>query len=149
MCIRDRGRTAPKGGVTPGMLKKAYTKAGLPMPEFNGTFMRAKVVPQDAIDDAIEAGVDEAQLEGNTRLNEESCYNSRDDMLAAYTRFGQATTKMGKVRRLKFPLIQCRYDPLKATGRTSSSQGDDPKPGEAWVAWGEQIQNQERTGDEE
>jgi DNA polymerase I-like protein with 3'-5' exonuclease and polymerase domains len=79
--------------------------------------------------------------EGNIKLDEEACLLSGDPVLKAYTEFSQATTLRSKAERLQRSPIQCRYNVLVATGRTSCSQGDDPKPGEAWTAYGMQVQN--------
>ena len=76
-----------------------------------------------------------------TSLDFEACEGSGDPVLAAYTNFAQAGTLLGKIDRLKHPLIQAGYDSLKATGRTSCYQGADPKPGQAPSAHGSQMQN--------
>ena len=83
---------------------------------------------------------------GNISLDAEACENSGDPLLLAYTRFSQASTLRSKVRRLGHSPIQTRYNVLVATGRTSSSQGDDPKPGQAWTSYGMQTQNLPRIG---
>jgi hypothetical protein len=85
--------------------------------------------------------VDAGLHEGNIRLDKEACVLSDDPVLKAYTKFSQADTLRSKARRLLHSPIQCRYNVLVATGRTSCSQGDDPKPGEAWSAYGMQLQN--------
>lgn len=85
---------------------------------------------------------------GNICCDKDACTLSRDPLLIAYSVFGQASTLLTKVRRLQRRPIQTRYDVLKATGRTSSSQGDDPKPGEAWTTYGVQIQNLARSGEQ-
>lgn len=79
--------------------------------------------------------------EGNVKLDEEACKLSGDPILEAYTEFAQAATLRSKAKRLQHSPIQTRYNVLVATGRTSSSQGDDPKGGEAWSAYGMQVQN--------
>ncbi len=79
--------------------------------------------------------------DGNVKLNDEACNNSGDEVLKSYTRYGQAGTLLSKARRLLHSPIQCSYNVLVATGRTSCRQGDDPKPGEAWSTYGMQTQN--------
>jgi hypothetical protein len=78
---------------------------------------------------------------GQPSLDFEACEGSGDPILVSYTNFGQASTLLGKVQRLRHPLIQSSYDPLKATGRTSCRQGSTPKPGQAHTAHGAQMQN--------
>lgn len=78
---------------------------------------------------------------GKPSLDYEACESSGDPVLVAYSEFSQAGTLLAKVERLAKPLIQASYDPLKATGRTSCRQGEDPKPGQAATAHGAQLQN--------
>lgn len=89
--------------------------------------------------------------EGYIVLDEEACLATGDEVLAAYTTFGQASTLRSKVARLRRAAladqpIQPSYDPLMKTGRTSSRLGDDPALGEAWSAYGSQIQNPPKVG---
>jgi hypothetical protein len=86
---------------------------------------------------------------GNISLNEEACFGAQDPLLEAYSTYSQARTLRSKVRRLRMPIIQCRYDVLGAdSARTTSSQGDDPDPGQPWLAYGMQMQNLARSGEE-
>jgi len=78
---------------------------------------------------------------GNLALDEAACLWSKDPVLEAYTRFSQANTLLSKVKRLQFPLIQPSYNILVESGRTSCRQGEDPKPGQPWSAYGMQVQN--------
>jgi hypothetical protein len=77
----------------------------------------------------------------NVKLDEESCLKSGDPVMRAYTKLAQSQTLLAKVERLMHPVIQPFFDPLMETGRTSCSQGTDPKPGEAPTAYGSQVQN--------
>jgi DNA polymerase-1 len=81
---------------------------------------------------------------GNVKLDEEACLGAEDEILAAYTRYGQANTLLSKIKRLQHPLIQPSMNTLVATGRTSCRQGDDPKPGQPYSAYVCQIQNPPR-----
>lgn len=78
---------------------------------------------------------------GNVKLDAEACEATRDPILIAYTESGQAATLLAKVKRWSKPVLQPSYETLKATGRTSVRQGQDPKPGEAPRAHGVQVQN--------
>jgi hypothetical protein len=126
-------------------LLEAYAKQGRPPPRGEPT---AKMVEA-----AVAKGQHPDTVEGNLKLDEEACELSGDPILLAYSKFGQAGTLLKKVRR---PLIaaqlkqriQCRYNELVATGRTSCSQGDDPEPGEPWTTIGLQMQNLPRVGAE-
>lgn len=142
-------REAPRGDLSPTMLMEAYEECGLPVPRLN---KKDKIKQQD-INAALKAGVKEDLLQGNYSLDEESCVNSRDPLLLSYTRYGQADTLMKKVLRIrraaeKKKPIQTYYSPIMATCRTSSSQGKDPEPGEAYSAYGAQVQNLPRAGEE-
>lgn len=90
------------------------------------------------------------RTQGNIVLDEEACLLTGDPLLLAYTRYGQASGLLSKIRRLQNPLelIQTSYNSLVNTGRTSSRQGDDPAPGEAPMAYGMQVQNLPRAGEE-
>lgn len=92
--------------------------------------------------------VEKGIFEGNIKLDAEACEESQDPVLEAYSLFANATTLLSKVRRLQRPLIQTSYDVLKSTGRTSSRQGKDPKPGEPWSAYGANVQNLPRAGED-
>lgn len=81
---------------------------------------------------------------GAVQLDEDAIATAGDPLLLAYQRYGSANTLLGKVTRLykgTVTPLQPRYDSLKETSRTSVSQGEDPKPGEAASAYGSQIQN--------
>jgi DNA polymerase I-like protein with 3'-5' exonuclease and polymerase domains len=64
--------------------------------------------------------------------------------MVAYSIASRATTLLAKAKRLQKPLIQASFFPLLQTGRTSCSQGADPKPGVGAKAWGSQLQNPPR-----
>ena len=128
----------------------AYARQGRDAPRGEPT---AKMIaawcaenPEDA-DDMNEREL-KATVPGNISLDAEACELSGDPVLLAYTRFSQASTLRSKVRRLAHSPIQTSYNVLVATGRTSSRQGDDPEPGEPWVAYGAQVQNLPRVGAE-
>jgi hypothetical protein len=78
---------------------------------------------------------------GQVSLSEDSCDLSGSEALQAYSRVTRATTLLGKVERLRKPLIQASFQVLVATGRTACRQGSDPEPGEAPTSWGAQLQN--------
>lgn len=78
---------------------------------------------------------------GNVKLNDEACQATKDPVLIAYAESGQAAGLLGKVKRWSMPVLQPSYEGPKATGRTSVKQGKDPKPGEAPLAHGVQVQN--------
>lgn len=143
---RAQGRAAPRGGVTPAMLVKAYKNIGQDVEYTHKKARGDKVVTDEDIKDAIESGCSPHDLTGNLKLDEEACLNAGHPLLEAYTFYKQADALKSKVRRLKKPLMQTRYNPIVETGRTSSTQGDDPKPGEPWTQWGCQIQNLPRAG---
>lgn len=91
---------------------------------------------------------------GRVSLTEDACLASADPLLEAYQRVTSASTIRSRVTRLyrgtRTPL-QPRYDSLKKTGRMSTTQGDDPKPGPDGITrtppqWGIQIQNIPRKG---
>lgn len=77
----------------------------------------------------------------------DACDSTGDNLLKAYARFGSLKTLRTRVARLRaagdLP-IQARYSVLKETGRTSASKGKDPKPGQAIMAYGDQVQNLNR-----
>ncbi len=79
--------------------------------------------------------------EGNVKLDDEACQATKDPVLIAYTESGQAAGLLGKVKRWSMPVLQPSYEGPKATGRTSVRQGSDPKPGQAPMAHGVQVQN--------
>lgn len=91
---------------------------------------------------------------GQVSITEDDCLASGDDLLQAYQRYGSARTLRSKAERLFRGVhtpLQTRYDPLRETGRTSCSQGEDPKPGPDGIVrmppqWGIQIQNLPRKG---
>lgn len=146
------GREPPRGDVTPAALAKAYKDSGVSPPANLPAGPKASVKPKD-LDEAVCRGVREALLQGNYKLDEEACLNSGSPKLLSYTRYGQADTTRGKIRRMVRAAeqgmpMQTRYEVLKATGRTSSSQGEDPEPGFAYMAYGFQSQNQARAGEE-
>jgi hypothetical protein len=78
---------------------------------------------------------------GNIKLDDAACRATKSPALIAYTDSGQAGTLLSKVKRWSKPVLQPSYTTLKATGRTSCSQGKDPKPGQAPMAYGVQVQN--------
>jgi len=124
-----QGREAPRGAPTDKMIAAWCAEN-----------------PEDA-EDMSERELRE-HVPGNISLDAEACELSGDPVLLAYTRFSQASTLRSKVRRLSHSPIQTSYNVLVATGRTSSRQGDDPEPGEPWVAYGAQAQNLPRVGAE-
>lgn len=131
--------------VAEGRIVEAYAKMGREPPRGEPT--------EKMLEAAAAAGIAEEDVCGNIKLDEEACELSGSDELFAYSKFGQAGTLLKKVRRPMIAAemghrIQCRYNVLVATGRTSCSQGDDPDPGEAWMAIGLQMQNLPRVGAE-
>lgn len=93
-------------------------------------------------------------VQGNISLDAEACEGSRCPLLAAYAEFGQASGVMSRVIRIlraaeRGMPVQTAYNVLVDTGRTSARQGTTPEPGEAWTAYGQQIQNLPRQGEEE
>lgn len=133
------GLEAPRGEPTETALLKVYKEAGEKPPEKYRNEL-------DLVRDLEKRG-GEIPL-GNLKLDAEACEGAQDDLLFARTTFAQARTLRGKVLRLQKPLIQTYYNVLVSTGRTSCSQGDDPEPGEAWMAYGMQVQNLPRSGQE-
>lgn len=85
--------------------------------------------------------------EGNISVSKESCRASKSPILYQYSAYSRSDSLLSKVKRFQFPLIQTSYDALKETGRTSSRQGDDPAPGEAYTQWGSNLQNMAKSGD--
>lgn len=82
---------------------------------------------------------------GNVKLDEEACERSKDPVLHAFTRATQAKALLGKAARYSWPVLQPSFLALGATtGRTSCQQGDEPDPGEAYLAHGAQTQNLQR-----
>lgn len=125
------GREAPRGEPTEKMCEKWAAEQGLVQGQHYRDWSELK-----------------ESVPGNLSLDAEACENSGDPILLAYTRFSQASTLRSKVRRLQHSPIQTSYNVLVATGRTSSRQGDDPAPGKPWVAYGMQVQNLPRVGEE-
>jgi len=115
-------------GTAAEYLTKAYEALGRDVP-------RGEVTEKAAL---------KGQTLGNIKLDEDACVASQDDLLLAYTRYGQANTLLNKAKRLTKPILQPSFVPILATGRTACRQGDDPKPGEPWMAWGTQVQNPPR-----
>lgn len=145
----DMGREPPRGGITATMVKTAYKRAGLEAPDLK----RDDEVTEDILNDARDAGADMSVVVGNIKLDEEACLNSGHPLMLAYTRYGQSTTIKSKINRTvrageAGKPVQCSYNVLVATGRSSCRQGDDPEPGEAYTAFGMQIQNLPRAGEE-
>lgn len=145
------GREAPRGMLTPNMLNKAYEAAGMLL---QTPFTDQDKIKQKDIDEAIECGVDEELLLGNISQDEEACINSRDPMLLAYSRYGQANMLLSKTLRFvqaaraRAP-IQTHYGVIMNTGRTSSTQGYIPKTNkDPWSTYGAQVQNLPRAGEE-
>ncbi len=151
---RAMGREPPRGEVSPTMLMKAYAAAGLADigPQWSPEQKKRIKVTTKMLEEAIADGCDSADLIGNISVDKDACYLSRDKLLQAYSAYGQAGTLLSKARR---PLLaakagmpmQCSYNPVVNTGRTSCRQGEDPEPGEAWTAYGVQIQNLPRAGE--
>lgn len=146
------GREPPRGKLTPTMLGKAYAASGVTPPK-DAPFGKKDKVKDKDLDAAYELGVREDLLIGNYKLDEEACLNSGSPKLLAYCRYGTADTLRGKVARLVRAAehgkpVQGGYNVLVATGRTSSFQGEDPAPGEAWMSYGMQMQNLPRAGEE-
>lgn len=77
-------------------------------------------------------------------LDNDACLASGDDTMEAYSRYGSARTLLSRVDRLyagtKY-IIQPRFNELVETGRTSASQGEDPKDGSCPIQYGFQVQN--------
>ncbi len=84
------------------------------------------------------------QWQGNVKLDADACLATGDELLKAYTTYSQASTLLAKAQRYQKPLLQPGYNVLVNTGRTSSFQGNDPEPGQAFSVWGCQIQNPPR-----
>jgi hypothetical protein len=147
-CFQEMGREPARGNVTPAMLVKAYKNVGQVVEWENKGRRKDKKVEDSDITEAIENGCSPKDLIGNIKLNEEACINSGHPLLLAYTKYSQADTLKSKVKRLQKALIQTWYNALVETGRTSSSQGEDPKAGEPWTSWGMQVQNLPRAGDD-
>lgn len=79
-------------------------------------------------------------------LDADACAETLDPVLIAYARFGSIGTLRSRALRLEMAgrlglPVQPRFDNLKETGRTSSSQGEKPKPGKPMLAFGDQTQN--------
>lgn len=144
------GREAPRNDVTHTALNKAYAATGYPL---QAPYTDRDKIKDRDVEEAIKAGCDPDALQGNISLNADACEKSQDPVLEHYSEFGQARTVQGKALRLVVAgkankPIQTRYGECLATGRTSSSQGEDPEPGEAFSAYGTQIQNLMRAGEE-
>lgn len=134
------GLLAPRGEVTEKAKEKKYT-------------VTVKQLEQAGVDpfEAEERAKHEVEtMLGNVKLDEEACEASRDPLMVAYSKCSQAGLLLGKVERLKpwkdLPcgLIQASYTTCINSGRTSCTQGKDPKKGEGWRARGSQMQNPPR-----
>ena len=87
----------------------------------------------------------EAVAAGYVALNAESTklVSPADPLLGDWSTFVSLTTLTGRCGRLRRSLgqsIQARYDVLKTTGRTSV-RGSTLTPGHEVTAWGDQVQN--------
>jgi hypothetical protein len=87
---------------------------------------------------------------GEVSLDEEACALSGDSLLQTYSAYGRADTFLGRVEDLAngvdFPL-QCRFDTLLDSGRSSASSGKGKKKG-TWSGpmRGTTIQNMGQEG---
>lgn len=133
----------------------AYARQGLPVPRGAVTEKAKAKAHREAVEELEARGVDtfaaeemaKAEVErllGNVVLDEEACIASGDPVMVAYSQVSQASLLLGKVRRLGRGLIQASYNTIVDSGRTSCSQGKDPKRGQGWKAWGSQMQNPPR-----
>lgn len=129
-----QGLPPPRGAVTEKARAKAHREAVAELEASGVDFLAAE--------DAAKAQVD--ALLGNVVLDEEACIASGDPVMVAYSQVSQASLLLGKVRRLERGLIQASYNTIVNSGRTSCSQGKDPKKGQGWRAWGSQVQNPPR-----
>lgn len=134
-----RGEAVPRGEATAKMREKA--RADAESASLRG--LLASGLSELAARELAELDGSTAaeRCLGNVKLDEEACEKSRDERLIAYSKVGQANTLLGRVERLRHPVIQPSFVTLMNTGRTSCRQGDDPKPGEAPRAYGAQTQN--------
>jgi hypothetical protein len=140
------GREPPRTDLTPSGLVKLYKEHLNMTVTFESSNGRKPKVTKRDFKEAIENGIPASALVGNIALDEEACLNARHPLLTAYTYYSQAKGLMNRVRRLQKPLIQASYVNPMETGRTSSRQGDDPDPGQPYMAYGTQIQNMPRAG---
>lgn len=131
------GREAPRNEPTEAQLRKIYKE--------HDEVPRPGATVQGMLKELEENGI---FPEGSVSLNEEACQLSGDPLMMAYSYYKQSATLMSKFARLTRTPIQCFYNELVSTGRTSSTQGDDPGPGEPWSAYGMQVQNLPRVGAE-
>ena len=138
----EQGRRVPRSMITPKELVKVAARHG-----FEVEVTSKKVQGKDLLE-LIEAGIPEKELQGNIKLDEEACLVTGDELLLAWTAYGQSRTLLNKIRRLQKTPIQTFYNPIVNTGRTSCSQGDDPKDGEPFISYGMQVQNLPRAGEE-
>lgn len=133
----NEGREAPRNEPTLKQLLKIFDENTEPHPRNPTVPGLLRILEENGI-----------YPEGTVKLDEESCRLSGDPLMLAYAQYGQAGTLLSKFNRLTKTPIQTFYDELKATGRTSSLQGDDPEPGEPFVSYGMQVQNLPRVGAE-
>lgn len=138
------GLDVPRKDPTETMLEKACDEAGYNYPRGEHIKKVVALMEEHGIPVPI----------GNIRMDAETCELSRDPVLEAYAEYGSADLLLDRVDRLRLAAragkpLQASYDVLKETGRTSSRGGATPKPGEAFTAYGRNIQNLERAGQEE
>jgi hypothetical protein len=144
-------------------ITKAYAKLGLLPPRKLPTVKALEAIyaanssypPPDAdqrkmIKDLAAHGID---AQGNISLDKDACEQSQDELLSAYSDFGQANTLLTRAQLVLTAAergmpLQTGYNVIVDTGRTSCRQGKVPEPGEAWTAYGIQIQNLPRSGEE-
>jgi DNA polymerase-1 len=129
-----QGLPVPRGAVTEKAKAKAHREAVASLEERGMDFVAA----EEAAKAEVEA------LLGNAVLDEEACIASGDPVMVAYSQVSQSSLLLGKVRRLGRGLIQASYNTIVNSGRTSCSQGKDPKKGQGWKSWGSQLQNPPR-----
>lgn len=141
-----------------------FEKMGLPVPRKNPTKKMLEAAyhanggepPEDADERKMRKELEAhgVVVEGNISLDADACEKSRDPVLAAYAEFGQAGGLLSRVRRilraaeLGMP-IQASYNVMVDTGRTSCRQGEDPDPGMPYMAYGQNVQNLPRAGEED
>lgn len=135
------GRDAPRNPLTPAALVKAYKSIGFEVEAERDHKGDYKDLTEDDLAQARENGVPEELLIGSVCLDEEACRASRHPLLMAYSAFGSAGKLRQRSKQLQKPMIQGGYTAVINTGRTSSNQGRQPKPGEPYMAYGTQIQN--------
>jgi len=141
-------------GAAGARQEAAYARRGEPAPrhpltEAQAAKVRARVAKEraDVKGPALEAlqDLEADRAEGNIVLDQDACEGSGDEAMIAYSVATRATSLLSRAKRLQRPLIQASFGVLLRTGRTSCSQGADPKPGEGAKAWGSQLQNPPRT----